>query len=317
MKYFSMFSGIGGFEVAIQKAVPNAKCIGYSEIDTHAIQTYERQFNGHTNYGDATTINPSRLPDFDLLVGGFPCQAFSIAGNRGGFDDTRGTLFFDVARIIKSKKPRFVVLENVKGLLSHGGGRTFQTIIGILADLGYDVEWKILNSKFFGVPQNRERVYIIGHLRGFSGPKVFPFPTDDSSLEAVWNTNNHTRRHSSNHKSSNGRSAERPEISQALDANYFKGIDNHGQRTAVIQRPRGKNNGGVHSISPSVTGHSFDQNNHLQRGERYRRFTPLECERLQAFPDNWTAGVSDTQRYRQCGNAITTRVAQAVIGKLI
>jgi DNA (cytosine-5)-methyltransferase 1 len=312
-----MFSGIGGFEVAIRSAVPEAKCIGYSEIDEHAIKTYERQFNGHTNYGDATGINSADLPDFDLLVGGFPCQAFSVAGNRGGFNDTRGTLFFDVARILKDKRPPYLVLENVKGLLSHDGGKTFQVILGVLTELGYHVEWKILNSKYFGVPQNRERIYIVGHLGGFSGRKVFPFPTDDKTLEEIWNQNNHSRRNSSDHQSTDGGATERREVSQALDANYFKGIDNHGQRTAVIQRPRGKNNSGIHELSPAVTGNSFDQNNHLQHQERYRRFTPLECERLQAFPDDWTAGVSDTQRYRQCGNAITTRVAQAVIEGLI
>lgn len=312
-----MFSGIGGFEIAIQNTMPDAECVGYSEIDEHAIKTYERQFNGHTNYGDATTINASELPDFDLLVGGFPCQAFSVAGKRGGFDDTRGTLFFDIARILKHKKPKQFVLENVKGLLSHKDGSTFATIIGVLTDLGYDVEWKILNSKFFGVPQNRERVYIVGHFGNRGGRKVFPFPTDDNAFEAIWNTHYNTRWDSSDNQSQDGGATKRREVSQALDANYFKGIDNHGQRTAVIQRPRGKNNGGVHDISPAVTGNSFDQNNHLLTEERYRRFTPLECERLQGFPDGWTAGVSDTQRYRQCGNAITTRVAQAVIEGLI
>ena len=159
-----MFSGIGGFELGIQRVYPNAECIGYSEIDKYAIKVYERQFNGHTNYGDATTINAAEIPDFDVLVGGFPCQAFSIAGKRKGFDDTRGTLFFDIARVLAEKRPRHLVLENVKGLLSHEQGKTFQTILGVLSDLGYRVEWQVLNSKDFGVPQNRERIYIVGHL---------------------------------------------------------------------------------------------------------------------------------------------------------
>lgn len=171
MKYFSMFSGIGGFEIPLNKL--GAECVGYSEIDKYAIKVYERHFK-HENYGDATAINPSELPDFNLLVGGFPCQAFSIAGKRKGFDDTRGTLFFDIARILAEKRPRHLVLENVKGLLSHDSGKTFQKILGVLSDLGYRVEWQVLNSKDFGVPQNRERIYFVGHLRGECSGQVFP-----------------------------------------------------------------------------------------------------------------------------------------------
>lgn len=129
VRYFSMFSGIGGFELGIEKAAKTlgieAECVGYSEIDKHAIATYERHFN-HDNYGDATLINPDALPVFDLLAGGFPCQAFSIGGKRLGFEDTRGTLFFDIARILAVRQPQHFILENVKGLLSHQGGADFQ-----------------------------------------------------------------------------------------------------------------------------------------------------------------------------------------------
>ena len=135
-------------------------CVGYSEIDKYAIATYESHFGGHKNYGDATKIKPEELPDFDMLCGGFPCQAFSIAGKRKGFDDTRGTLFFDIARILRVKRPKIILLENVKGLLNHEGGKTFAIIIDTITELGYDVQWMVLNSKFFGVPQNRERVFL-------------------------------------------------------------------------------------------------------------------------------------------------------------
>lgn len=135
----------------------------------------------HKEYGDITKINAKELPDFDLICGGFPCQAFSIAGKRLGFEDTRGTLIYDVLRIIKEKHPRYVLLENVKGLLSHDSGRTFKTIITSLAELGYAVEWQVLNAKNFGVPQNRERVFIIGHFGGFSGRKVFPIGCDNET----------------------------------------------------------------------------------------------------------------------------------------
>ena len=172
MKVFSMFSGIGGFELGIKNTIPNAEFIGYSEIDKYATQIYERNFKGVKNYGDATKINERELPDFDLLVGGFPCQAFSVAGKQKGFDDTRGTLFFDIARILSIKKPKYLVLENVKGLLSHESGNTFQRILTILSKLEYRVEWKILNSKNYGVPQNRERIFITGYFRGESRSKI-------------------------------------------------------------------------------------------------------------------------------------------------
>jgi DNA (cytosine-5)-methyltransferase 1 len=177
VRYFSMFSGIGGFELGIEQATftlgLTTECVGYSEIDKAAIKTYEEHFN-HDNYGDATTIDADALPDFDLLVGGFPCQAFSIAGRRLGFDESRGTLFFDIARILKAKQPRNFILENVKGLTSHDGGRTFRTIITTLDELGYCVEWQVLNSKDHGVPQHRERTYIVGHLGGPPASPVFP-----------------------------------------------------------------------------------------------------------------------------------------------
>lgn len=137
-----MFSGIGGFELGINRAMPGAECVGYSEIDKPAIKTYEGHFT-HENFGNATTITtrgPEALPDFDLIVGGFPCQAFSVAGKRRGFDEARGTLFFDIARIAADKRPSHLVLENVRGLLSHDGGKTFQTILGVLTELGYGVE---------------------------------------------------------------------------------------------------------------------------------------------------------------------------------
>jgi len=176
-----MFTGIGGFEYGIQQALPNAECVGYSEIDKYAIQTYERHFK-HKNYGDATKIKPEELPDFDMLCGGFPCQSFSIAGKRRGFQDTRGTLFFDIARIVEVKRPKIILLENVKGLLNHNKGETFRVIIQTLSELGYDVQWMVLNSKFFGVPQNRERVFIIGSIRGTSRPEILPFSRTDEEV---------------------------------------------------------------------------------------------------------------------------------------
>jgi len=184
MKYVSTFTGIGGFELGIGA---EHECVGYSEVDRYACNIYQHHFPTHQNYGDITKIDAASLPDFDLLVGEFPCQAFSIAGKRRGFQDTRGTLFFDLARILQAKQPRLFVFENVKGLLSHNDGQTFRTIIATLAELGYDVQWQVLNSKNHGVPQNRERVFIVGHLRGSRRPEVFPLGEGDSRTDEARN----------------------------------------------------------------------------------------------------------------------------------
>jgi DNA (cytosine-5)-methyltransferase 1 len=292
MKYFSTFSGIGGFELGINKAYeelynlrPNEladserpeelydstdklqqwECVGYSEINKYAIQIYEKHFPKTKNFGDITKIIASELPDFDLLVGGFPCQAFSIAGKRGGFDDTRGTLFFDVARILKEKQPRNFILENVKGLLSHDNGRTFKTIINTLTELGYCVEWQVLNAKNFGIPQNRERVFIIGHLGGIPKRKVFPIgESNESSIKQ-------TKEFSE-------------QISNTLRTNYSSGFSNETYKL---------------------------------EGTKIRRLTPLECERLMGYPDGWTEGLSDTQRYKTLGNGIVSNVVAEVVKRLL
>ena len=164
MKYLSLFSGIGGFELGIQNSDVEMECIGFSEIDKNAKSIYKRHFPNHRDLGDATKIRPQDLPDFDLLVAGFPCQPFSNAGTRGGLDDTRGTMFFEIARICKEKRPQYLLLENVLGLLSNDGGRTFQKFIRILTEMGYFLQWEVRNSKNYGVPQNRERVFIKGYL---------------------------------------------------------------------------------------------------------------------------------------------------------
>jgi len=171
MKYFSMFSGIGGFEIAMNKA--GHTCIGACEWDKYARETYRKNFGYYPEYEDAKKIDPRELPDFDCLCAGFPCQAFSMAGKRLGFNESRGTVFFEIARVVKEKQPRLLFLENVKGLLSHEGGKTFGVILNTLDELGYDVEWQLLNGKNF-LPQNRERIIIIGHLRGRGGRKIFP-----------------------------------------------------------------------------------------------------------------------------------------------
>ncbi len=338
MKYFSMFSGIGGFEYGIEKATNELECIGFSEIDKYATAIYKYHYPDHRAFGDATAINVRELPDFELLVGGFPCQAFSFAGKRRGFNDSRGTLFFEIARILSNKRPRHFILENVKGLLSHEDGKTFRTILGILADIGYEYQWQVFNSKDFGVPQNRERVFIIGHLRGECKSEVFPIGEINSVNEEIQPEQNRKKTGSS-----------------CLSTRY-------GQRWTdetyvMIQRPHGFNKGGEKDL-PCLRGSSMEQNEFIKHTvtgglqdhavtmtdkstaltgamgqggghtpivDNIRRLTPTECERLQAFPDNWTqygiiAGkqveISDSQRYKCIGNSVTTTVITEIIKKL-
>ena len=421
IKYFSMFSGIGGFELGIQRAYSDrrqtekssmdgratantplnkwvgeyATCIGYSEIDKYAIKVYERNFSGensrvarkrkcdcssqgrqetldserggvpqvnrdmhhspdcsytesnnnggHKNYGDATTIKAEKLPDFDLLVGGFPCQAFSVAGKRQGFNDTRGTLFFDIARILSEKRPRHLVLENVKGLLSHDQGKTFQTILGVLSDLGYRVEWQILNSKNFGVPQNRERIIIIGHLGDGCRGQVFPIRQDGTRItqgqstvsgEIQANTKGINQPNIDKQILQDGKDRPIHQLNQPTHSNdRVYGTDGvsptlntmqGGNRQPFIAAQRGRGNPPKQTLEPqtedktnSIT--SVAKDNLVIDKPRIRRLTPKECERLQGFPDDWTKygvgeePISDTQRYKMCGNAVTTNVIQAVM----
>ena len=164
IRFFDMFAGIGGFRSGLE-AVGGFECVGHCEIDKYANQAYNAMYDteGEVFFADARTIDPTALPDIDLICGGFPCQSFSIAGKRRGFaDDARGTLFFEIARLAAAKRPAFLLLENVPGLLSHDNCRTFATILSTLDELGYDVAWQMLNSKDFGVPQSRKRVYIVG-----------------------------------------------------------------------------------------------------------------------------------------------------------
>ena len=200
MKFLDLFAGIGGFRLGMESA--GHECVGFCEIDKYARASYKAIHNteGEIELHDITTVSDESIRGFgsvDVICGGFPCQAFSIAGHRRGFEDTRGTLFFEICRFASILRPKYLFLENVRGLLNHDGGATFETIIRTLDGLGYDVEWQVLNSKNFGVPQNRERVFIIGHLRGERSRNIFPLGRESeqsdrqqSKIEIVGNTKN-------------------------------------------------------------------------------------------------------------------------------
>ena len=177
IRFFDMFAGIGGFRSGLE-AIGGFECVGHCEIDKHANQAYNAIYDikkEEKYFEDATKINPNDMPDIDLICAGFPCQTFSLAGKRAGFEDARGTLFFEIARIAAVKRPAYLFLENVPGLLSHNNGETFATILGALSQLGYHVAWQVLNSKDFGVPQARKRVYIIGYLGERSPGEILSF----------------------------------------------------------------------------------------------------------------------------------------------
>lgn len=187
MKFIDLFAGVGGFRFGMESA--GHECVAFCEIDKFARASYKAIHNteGEIELHDITTVTDEEIRNIghvDVICGGFPCQAFSIAGARRGFEDTRGTLFFEIARFAAILKPKYLFLENVKGLLNHDKGNTFETILSALDELGYDVEWQVLNSKDFGVPQNRERVFIIGHLRGQRGRKIFPIGGEDENSSA-------------------------------------------------------------------------------------------------------------------------------------
>ena len=200
MNFLDLFAGIGGFRLGMELA--GHECIGFCEIDKFARASYKAIHNteGEIELHDITAVSDESIRGIgsvDIICGGFPCQAFSIAGNRRGFEDTRGTLFFEIARFASILRPKYLFLENVRGLLNHDGGATFETIIRTLDELGYDVEWQVLNSKNFGVPQNRERVFIIGHLRGECTRSVFPISGESEQsdhqppkIEIIGNTRN-------------------------------------------------------------------------------------------------------------------------------
>ncbi|HFU3705162.1 TPA: DNA cytosine methyltransferase [Streptococcus suis] len=186
MKFLDLFAGIGGFRLGMERA--GHECVGFCEIDPFARKSYKaiHDTKGEFEFHDITGVTDESVRGIgrvDVICGGFPCQAFSIAGKRAGFEDTRGTLFFEIARFASILRPKYLFLENVTGLLSHDNGNTFETILGALDELGYDAEWQVFNSKNFGVPQNRERVFIIGHLRGAGGRAIFPFGGENKAVD--------------------------------------------------------------------------------------------------------------------------------------
>lgn len=287
MKFLDLFAGIGGFRLGMEAA--GHECIGFCEIDKFARASYKaiHDTTGEIELHDITTVSDDfirSIGNVDAICGGFPCQSFSIAGNRKGFEDTRGKLFFQIARFASILKPRYLFLENVKGLLHHDGGATFGTILETLEELGYDVEWQVLNSKDFGVPQNRERVFIIGHLRGKGGRKIFPITTK--------HTNNRIM-----------------QLGNIMNTSSFGGNPQCGRIYSVK------------GLSPCLnTMQGGGREPKILIDDKLRKLTPKECWRLQGFPD-WAFERavkvnSNSQLYKQAGNSVTVNVIEAIAREL-
>jgi DNA (cytosine-5)-methyltransferase 1 len=315
IKFIDLFAGVGGIRLGFERACEQnsfmSECVFTSEIDDKACEIYRKNFkDNHNPKFDITKLNTSDLPEYDVLLAGFPCQAFSIAGKRGGFDDTRGTLFFDVARIIKDTRPKMFLLENVKGLTNHNQGKTFSTILNVLQnELNYNVHYKVLNAKNYGLPQNRERIYIVGFDRDIE----FDFPlqlNDDVCLYNIIESDIVNEKY-------------------YISERYYNTLKNHKERH------KNKGNGFGYEIRPLTNiantivcgGMGKERNlicdtriiklSNTKNKDFIRKMTPLEWERLQGFPDNWTEGVADTHRYKQMGNSVAVNVIYEVCNKMI
>ncbi|VUW99226.1 Modification methylase BanI [Streptococcus constellatus] len=426
MKFLDLFAGIGGFRLGMESA--GHECVGFCEIDKFARESYKaiHDTKGEIELHDITAVSDDTVRGIghvDVICGGFPCQAFSIAGKRKGFEDTRGTLFFEIARFASILRPRLLFLENVKGLLNHDRGDTFETILSALDELGYDAEWQVLNSKNFGVPQNRERVFIIGHLRGRSTRAIFPLGGNDKTtdckqpkIKKVGNIRKKGKSQSGDVVSTDSlaptlcsTTTQKDPLKVAIpvltpnridkrqNGRRFKedgepmftltGQDRHGivvagklpgnhdqnsrvynprglaptlstmqgggQEPKIIQKARGFNKGAQHSIAPTLTSNSYQENNLVKvvdfynkitkdevgtltssgggstvragsfgitDGYRIRKLTPRECWRLQGFPDfafdKAQEVNSNSQLYKQAGNSVTVNVIAAIAKEL-
>lgn len=316
--FIDLFAGIGGFRIALQNL--GGKCVFSSEIDRFAKKTYEHNF-GEVPFGDITKINEKNIPEHDILCAGFPCQAFSIAGKRKGFkDETRGTLFFEIARILKTKKPKAFFLENVKGLTNHDKGRTLKTILKVLRkDLDYFVpDPKIINAKNFGVPQNRERLFIIG-FRKDQNVTDFEYPKPEKSKKTF------------------------ADIKEEKEVSVKYYLSEQYKSTLVEHKKRNKSKGngfGYEIIKDDecanaivVGGMGRERNIIIDcrltdftpvtkikgkvNRDGWRKMTPREWARLQGFPDKFEIPISDAQAFKQFGNSVAVPAIHATAKKII
>ena len=356
IKFIDLCSGIGGFHSGLT-ATGHYECVGHAEIDPHASKAYAAIYGkeGGLNYGDLRKIKPKKLPDFDLLCAGFPCQSFSVAGRRLGFQDTRGTVFFEIARIIAEKRPPSLLLENVPGLLSHDGGRTLTTIFSTLVEMGYHLEWMVLNSKYFGVPQQRRRLYIVGYLDSRCAGKVFPLGSSNAKNlkqlipgaqgQRVYETDGIACTQCAGAGGWGGRTGlyfidmninpKITDVARCITARHDSGVSNHrGEHSAVLieeeppravltpdrekVRQQGRRLKEPEEAMFTITAQ--DKHGIYHKG-RIRKLMPIECWRLQGFTDEQfykaeATGLKDGHLYKMAGNAVSVPVITAIGQKI-
>ncbi|MDD2636412.1 MAG: DNA (cytosine-5-)-methyltransferase [Bacteroidales bacterium] len=313
-KFIDLFSGIGGFHYALSSF--GAECVFASEWDINAAATYYQNFNLKPQ-GDITKIREIDIPTHDILCGGFPCQAFSISGKQKGFEDTRGTLFFDIARIAEYHKPKVLFLENVKNLSKHDEGKTLKTIIKTLENLNYTVFYQVLNASNFGLPQNRERIYIVAFRNDIKCSKFnFPIPPNnpvcllDILEENPKNAKVIIRDDIEIYKKYKPQKTLFNEMT-LLNKPIQIGKVNKGGQGERIYHPLG------HAITLSAYGGGVGSKTGLYLIEgKIRKLSPRECARVQGFPDDFILNKTDTQSYKQFGNSVSINVLQSVLTEI-
>lgn len=306
LKFIDLFCGLGGFRIAFENQ--KCKCVFSSDIDLNVQKTYFNNFD-EKPYGDITKIDEKDIPNHNILCAGFPCQSFSIAGKRLGFDDVRGTMFFEVARIIKAKKPEALFLENVKGLTNHDGGKTLQTILSIITDLGYDYTYKVLNAKDYNVPQNRERWYCICFRKDLNiNINEFKFP-DKQPLNIkikhlIIDTNDTKYNISENCKNN---------IEKYLKLKAITPSDDTLAYEVRASRCQFKNDG----VSPCLTAKMGTGGNNVPIiVNKKRRLTEQECLRIMGYPDWYIIG-KGSHAYKQIGNSVVVPIINQIAAEIV
>ncbi len=310
LQFIDLFAGIGGFRIAFEKQ--GCKCVFTSEWDKHSQKTYEDNF-GEKPHGDIRTIDAKNIPDHDILVGGFPCQPFSIAGvskkvslgRKHGFDDVKqGNLFFEITRILNEKKPRAFLLENVKNLKSHDKGRTFSIIAKHLDELGYEVFVKIMDAQHY-TPQHRERIFLVGFRRDIFQGIDFQFPLPPKKQQHIADI-----------------LEENVDKKYTVSNHLWKFLKDYAEKHRKLGNGFGFGlvNPETDNITRTLSARYYKDGSEIlikQRGKNPRRLTPRECARLMGFSDKFKITVSDTQAYRQFGNAVVVPIAEVIAKKII
>lgn len=310
--FIDLFAGLGGFRIALESL--GAKCVYSSEWDIPVQMVYAENF-GDIPEGDITQIDENNIPDFDILCAGFPCQAFSISGKQRGFDDSRGTLFFDVARIVKAKRPKIVFMENVKNFATHDGGKTLEVVRGTMEELGYTFYQKVLNAVDYGIPQKRERIYMVCfrndlEINDFNYPKPFELTRyvedflldDEEMVKDLY--------------------VDRPDT-------YYNGVEddqysNKSIRLGIVnkggQGERIYSTKGIAVTLSAYGGGVFAKTGGYLVNGKTRKLHPRECARIMGYPDSYKISNSSNQAYKQFGNSVVIDVLQLIaveIGKVM